>query len=206
MQLERWRLGRRPWRRLAVVSLGLALMLGAAACGGNSDGAKVATLGGAGGRAGDGNAAGTKTKDPQQAALDVARCMRQHGVDMPDPKVDAQGRVQIQIGPGGGGNRPPDPKKLQAAQQACGNLLGDGGDGPGQMDPKARDAMVAYARCMRQQGIDMPDPTDDGLVLKKDGGQAAGSDPETPAFKQADRACRHHLANVAVQGEIGGQP
>jgi hypothetical protein len=132
--------------------------------------------------------------------------MRQHGVDMPDPKVDAQGRVQIQIGPGGGGHRPPDPKKLQAAQQACDNLLGDGGDGPGQMDPKARDAMVAYARCMRQQGVDMPDPTGDGLVLKKDGGQAAGSDPETPEFKQADRACKHHLANVAVQGEIGGQP
>ena len=107
MQLERWRLGRRPWRRLAVVGLGLALTLGAAACGGSSDGGKVATLGGPGDRAADGNAAGTKKKDPQQAALDFARCMRQHGVDMPDPKVDAQGRVQIQIGPGSGGNRPP---------------------------------------------------------------------------------------------------
>jgi hypothetical protein len=206
MQLERLRLGRRPGRRLAVVGLGLALMLGPAACGRSSDGAKVATLGGAGGRAGNGNAAGSQKKDPQQAALDFARCMRQHGLDMPDPKVDAQGRVQIQIGPGGGGNRPPDPKKLQAAQQACGNLLSDGGEGPGQMDPKARDAMVAYAKCMRQQGIDMPDPTGDGLVLKKDGGQAAGSDPETPAFKQADRACKHHLVGVTVQGEIGGQP
>ncbi|HEV3494973.1 MAG TPA: hypothetical protein VHA34_01340, partial [Actinomycetes bacterium] len=152
----------------------MALTLGAAACGGSSDGSKVATLGGAGGRTGNGNAAGSQKKDPQQAALDFARCMRQHGVDMPDPKVDAQGRVQIQIGPGGGRNRPPDPKKMQAAQQACGNLLGDGGEGPGQIDPKARDAMVAYARCMRQQGINMPDPTGDGLVLKKDGGQAAG--------------------------------
>ncbi|HEV3463758.1 MAG TPA: hypothetical protein VG846_07230, partial [Actinomycetota bacterium] len=88
-------------------------------------------------------------------------------VDMPDPEVDDQGRVKVRVGAAGDGGRRPDPRKLDAAQKACGSLLG-GGDGPGQIDPAERDAMVDFARCMREHGIDMPDPTGDGLVMRKD--------------------------------------
>jgi hypothetical protein len=187
-----------PW--LALLGLGLALALGA--CGGTPDGDRVASLSGAGATSttnGTGKAAADK--DPQQAALDFARCMRQHGIEMPDPEVDDRGRVKMRIGAGASGSRP-DPKKLEAAQQACGNLLG-GGDGDRQIDPAERDAMVAFARCMRQHGIDMPDPTGDGLVMRRDGER--GPDPESEEFQAAERACDHHLSNLRRPGaESGG--
>jgi hypothetical protein len=190
---------RRPQGRPALAALGLGLALALAACGGPPEGDRVATLSGGGGAttttSGGGEGAG---KDPQQAALDFARCMRQHGIDMPDPEVDDQGRVRMRIG---AGDRP-DPRKLEAAQKACGNLMG-GGDGDRQIDPAARDAMVAFARCMREHGIDMPDPTGDGLLLRRDG--EGGPDPSSAEFQEAEKACDHHLANLGrPQRESGG--
>jgi hypothetical protein len=172
---------------VTMVALGLAL----AACGGSPDGDRVASLSGAGATGTTNAPANGATRDPEQAALAFARCMRAHGVDMADPKVDDQGRTQIRIG---GGGAKPDPRKLEAAQKACGTPFG--GDGPGKLDPRARDAVVDYARCMREHGIDMPDPTGDGgLVIRKRAGQGKGDgpDPESAAFQAADRACAHHL-------------
>jgi hypothetical protein len=179
----------RPWP-LAVLGLGLVLAL--AACGGSPDGDRVASLSGGGATRTTNGAAKTAAKDPQQAALDFAKCMREHGIDMPDPQVDEQGRVRVRVGGPGGGARP-DPKKLDEAQKACGHLMG-GGDGPGQIDPEERDAMVAFARCMREHDIDMPDPTGDGLVIRRDGD--GGPDPSSEQFQEAEKACDHHLATL----------
>jgi hypothetical protein len=201
MQLRRRR--SRPRSVLVVLGLGLALGLGAAACGGSPDGNGVATLGGDGGgnrqQTGGGTANGSASKDPQEAALEFARCMREHGVDMPDPEVDSQGRMRITVGGPGGKGGAPDPSKLEAAQQACGHLMRGGGEGPGRLDPKAQDAMLAFARCMREHGIDMPDPTGDGLIFNSRRGQ--GPDPRSAKFKEAERACDHHLADLRGGGE-----
>jgi hypothetical protein len=192
---------RDPRATVAALGLGLALVL--AACGGSPDGDRVASLSGGGATGTTGGSAKEAAKDPQQAALDFARCMRQHGIDMPDPQVDDQGRIRVRVGPGGpGGGSRPDPKKLEAAQQACGGLLG-GGDGDRQLDPADRDAMVAFARCMREHGIDMPDPTGDGLLLRRDGDD--GPDPESAEFQKAEKACDHHLADLRRgRREAGG--
>jgi hypothetical protein len=190
---------RDPRATLAALGLGLALVL--AACGGSPDGDRVASLSGDGATATTGGAAKDAAKDPQQAALDFARCMRQHGIDMPDPEVDDQGRIRVRVGRDGPGGARPDPGKLEAAQKACGRLLG-GGDGDRQLDPAERDAMVAFARCMRQHGIDMPDPTGDGLVLRRDGDD--GPDPESAEFQEAEKACNHHLADLRRSREAGG--
>jgi hypothetical protein len=183
----------RPRPVLVVLGLALALALGAAACGGSPDGDGVATLGGDGANDQQ-TGSGSAKKDPQEAALEFARCMREHGVDMPDPEVDSQGRIRVTVGNPGSKGNPPDPKKLEAAQQACGNLLGGGGEAPGELDPKAQDAMLAFARCMREHGIDMPDPTGNGLVFNSKRGQ--GPDPRSSRFKEAERACDHHLADL----------
>jgi hypothetical protein len=183
----------RPRPVLVVLGLALALALGAAACGGSPDGDGVATLGGDGANDQQ-TGSGSAKKDPQEAALEFAKCMREHGVDMPDPEVDSQGRIRVTVGNPGSKGNPPDPKKLEAAQQACGNLLGGGGEGPGKLDPKAQDAMLAFARCMREHGIDMPDPTGNGLVFNSKRGQ--GPDPRSSRFKEAERACDHHLADL----------
>jgi hypothetical protein len=190
-----------PRPTVAALGLGLAMVL--AACGGSSGGSRVASLSGAGVTTTTG---ATAAKDPQQRALDFAKCMRAHGVDMPDPEVDDQGRIKMRIGSDKAGERP-DPKKLEAAQKACGSLMG-GGDGDRQIDPAERDAMVAFAKCMREHGIDMPDPTDGGLTVRrdKDGG---GPDPDSEEFKAAEQACDHLLGNLRSgksSGGTGGQP
>jgi hypothetical protein len=193
---------RKPRFTLAVLGLGLALAL--TACGGgSSDGDGVASLSGENPTGTTTGSAKTPSNDPQQAALDFARCMREHGIDMPDPEVDDQGRIRVRVRPGGaGGGSRPDPAKLEAAQEACGGLLG-GGDGDRQLDPAARDAMVAFARCMREHGIDMPDPTGDGLRVRRDGD--GGPDPESAEFQEAEKACNHHLADLRRPGrEAGG--
>jgi hypothetical protein len=57
---------------------------------------------------------------------------------------------------------------------------------------------------MREHGIDMPDPTGDGLLMRRDAG---GPDPESEEFQQAEKACEQHLAGLRKpQGESGGQP
>jgi hypothetical protein len=189
--------------RLAVAVLGLGLALALAACGGSPEGDRVASLSGDNATGTTVGAARTPSKDPQQAALDFARCMREHGIDMPDPEVDEQGRIRVRIGADGpGGGARPDPKKLEAAQQACGSLMG-GGDGDRQLDPAERDAMVAFAECMREHGIDMPDPTGEGLMLRRDGKD--GPDPGSEKFQEAEQACDHHLANLGRgRRESGG--
>jgi hypothetical protein len=190
MRLEqRW-----GWRRLAtVLAVGLVLVLGAAGCGRSSDGGnEVASLGGERQGGGDGAAAnGAADKDPQEAALEYARCMREHGIDMPDPKVDEDGRLEMRIGSSG---RKPDPKKLEEAEKACGHLLRAGGEkGRGRLDPEAEEAMLKFARCMREHGIDMPDPGEGGLVVRNEPGKGSGPDPESSKFRQAEEACKHLL-------------
>jgi hypothetical protein len=62
----------------------------------------------------------------KERALEFARCMREHGVDMPDPTFDSNGGVKIQAGPGRGLDR--DDEDFQAAQEACGDLMGKPGE------------------------------------------------------------------------------
>jgi hypothetical protein len=187
-------------RMRLVPGLLLALALALAACGGGDDGNDgndgVASLGG--------SDQATSTTSPggsgdfKQRALAYARCMRQHGVNMPDPKFDAQGRMAQQNPPGVG---PGDPK-YDAAQQACKQYLPDGGE-PEKVDPQVQQQMLAYARCMRQHGINMPDPKP-GEGISVDGD--AGVNPNAPKFKAADQACQQYQpkGNRQTQSSSGG--
>jgi hypothetical protein len=60
----------------------------------------------------------------KERALENARCMREHGIDVPDPTFSADGGAQMRI-PRGSGIDPEDPE-FQAAQKACGDVMGDG--------------------------------------------------------------------------------
>jgi hypothetical protein len=158
----------------------LVLALAVAACGGgggNSDG--VASLGG-----NDKPTATTRpggSGDVKQRALAYARCMRQQGIDMPDPKFDAQGRMAQQLPPGVG----PDDPKFKAADQACKQYAPNGGE-PAKLDPQQQQQLLAHARCMRRHGINLPDPKPDGRV------DAPGIDPGDPKFKAAEQACQQY--------------
>ena len=135
----------------------------------------------------------------QEGALAFARCMREQGVDFPDPQVGENGVVRVGPGPGKGGPDPRDPK-MRAATEECREHLDVGGEAP-ELTAEERDAFVAYARCMREEGVDMPDPNPQGGLTFRVGDPKA-PDPESPRFRKADEACRHHLADLPRPGEV----
>jgi hypothetical protein len=61
----------------------------------------------------------------KEQMLAFAQCMRDHGIDMPDPTFDADGRVKIDAGPGGVAELR-DADAFNEAADAC----NQGGDGP----------------------------------------------------------------------------
>jgi hypothetical protein len=55
-----------------------------------------------------------------------------------------------------------------------------------------RDAAVKYSQCMRENGVkNFPDPQPDGGLLIK-AGPGTGIDPQSPAFKAAQEACKKY--------------
>ena len=104
----------RRWPHLAALVGALALAVGVAACaGGGNTTSGVASLNGAGKPTATTGPGGSS--DPRQAAPNFARCMRQHGIDLPDPQITADG---IDHEPPTGVAR--DDPRLRAAGRACG--------------------------------------------------------------------------------------
>jgi hypothetical protein len=169
-----------------LLGLLLALALAVAAFSGGGDKTSgVASLGGA--DQPTTNAGGSKAgggQDDQQAALDWARCMRQHGVDLPDPQFSGDDIAQ----------QLPDravrnSAKFKAAEQACKQYLSNGAQAP--PSAQERQQALAFARCMRQHGITtMPDPqiTANGI----DQGLPRRMDADDPRLKAAERACHQY--------------
>ncbi|HEX8083175.1 MAG TPA: hypothetical protein VF529_02730 [Solirubrobacteraceae bacterium] len=176
-------------RALISISAAGAAALALAACGG--------------GDGGGGDTPASPRERAQESALEFARCMREQGVDFPDPQVGENGLVMIGPGPGKG-PRPDDPK-LRRATEACEEHLDAGGEAPDDaVLAKHRDAFVAYARCMREEGVNVPDPgAEGGLVFKV--GDPDAPDPRSPAYRRADEVCHKHLAAVDAELEQDGQ-
>jgi hypothetical protein len=86
------------------------------ACGATADDGGVAT-------ARDGKATPTASAsssapaDQRETALKFAQCMRQHGIDMPDPSAD--GRIDVNVPPG-----TPE-QKVKEAHEACKEFSAD---------------------------------------------------------------------------------
>jgi hypothetical protein len=185
--------------RWFVVPVVLAGLL--AACGQDPDDDGVASLGdGASGSA----ASASPSVDPEEALQAFAECMREHGLeDFPDPTIDENGGIEISAGDPGDFGR----AELDAAMQACEHLLPEGagpgdGEGPSAEEQAAmEDALLAYAQCMRDHGIDMPDPEFSGGGVIQQGGDF---DPNDPEFEEADDACRHFLGDAGIN--IGEAP
>jgi hypothetical protein len=106
--------------------------------------------------------------------------MRDNGIDMPDP--DPGGR------PGGLGKVDRADPDYERAVDACREFLPGGGD-LSKLDPAQLDRLREFTRCMRDNGIDTPDPDPDG---GKPGGLAA-IDRGSPAFQAALEACQDKL-------------
>jgi hypothetical protein len=172
----------RPVRILLVVGvLALALALAVAACGGGKTNG-VASLAGATQTTSGGNAGGSQ--DERQAALNWARCMRQHGIDLPDPQFSGDNITQ-RLPTRAEQNSP----KFKAAEQACQKYLPNGGQ-PIPPTAQERQQALAFARCMRQHGINLPDPkfTASGI----DQPLPARMRPDDARLRAAEQACHRY--------------
>ncbi|MEU0788850.1 hypothetical protein ABZ342_02210 [Amycolatopsis sp. NPDC005961] len=164
--------------RIVVAALGAALLLGGCGAKGD-DGDKVASIS-TPPKSGGPTAADTSGKSDEDKMRDFAKCMREHGVDMPDPKPAGDGGgMAITLGGDGA-----DASKIEAAQKACKSLMPNGGE---MKPPSAEelDKMRKDAKCMREHGIDMPDPDPSGKGMTRAGG--LGDDPKK--FEAAAKAC-----------------
>jgi hypothetical protein len=168
-----------PLRRVvgAVALVGLLALT--AACGG--DGEAGTDLPDAGGGSASPSASTAAPVDPEDAMLEFAACMREHGVDMPDPGPD--GRVMIEGG---------DPATMEAAEEACRELREAAmpEDGMPQLDEEQKQAFLDVAQCMRDKGYDFEDPQFDGGGIRQRVDPGAGIDPEDPTFATDIDACR----------------
>jgi hypothetical protein len=125
-----------------------------------------------------------------QMALKWAQCMRQHGVNVPDPE---NGRITVQSTPGAGGQSQFDPnsQQFQDAQNACQKYAPNGGTNSGPPSQQMIDQATKYSQCMREHGITgFPDPQVQGNGLRVDATPGA-FDPNSDQFKQAQKACEH---------------
>ena len=191
---------------LAWAAVLVALSLSLVACSGGGAGPDgVASLVDA--SASPSAAAPEESLDPEAAMLAFAQCMRDNGIDMPDPEVNGEGGVTFGFAarPGAGTD---DMDKLEAAHAACEKYLPKGGpDGrPMEIDPEMEQAMLDFARCMRELGIDFPDPEfGNGFVKIGPGGEGPNFDPSSDEFQSAQEACGELLPGDGKPGfSVGG--
>jgi hypothetical protein len=145
---------------------------------------------------GGATAAESAKEKMQEFALKQAECMRRHGVDVPDPKPNRGLVISSEMG---------NPEQVDRAMRACEKEVGKP-PAPPQMSAEDqrefRDRALKHARCMREHGIDFPDPTfgPNGTVKVEIGPGAA---PGDPAVKAAEKAC---LKLLGRGGTIGMGP
>ncbi|WP_059005809.1 hypothetical protein [Streptomyces specialis] len=175
----------RTLRRLLPLVLLTLLPLGACGgsdgsgdSGGSGNGDGVASVDGDG----DGGAAEAAEADPVEEAQLFAECLRENGVDVPDPDPET-GEIDFQAAVGNG-----DRDALMVAFEACRDLAPDQ-----LMEERAEPtdeqfaAMEEFAVCMRENGVDLPDP-EPGV-----GFQPGAVDPSVPGWDEALASCEEHL-------------
>ncbi|MEM9466618.1 MAG: hypothetical protein AAGA90_14695 [Actinomycetota bacterium] len=128
----------------------------------------------------------------EDLALAFAECMRDEGVDFPDPTVAADGSVSL-IPPGGAaalGFDPDDPA-VSDAGDVCGPLLEGASFLPTGDDDltELEDNLLAFAECLRDQGIDVDDPSL-GNGFSPDAIFGGSFDPNDPANADAIAECQ----------------
>jgi hypothetical protein len=138
--------------------------------------------------------------DRGDPVLAFFQCLRDNGLDVADPapgEPAAGLRGQVDM----------DDPAVTAVIDECrtahfADTEGRITIGGGNMGDNLADtaALIDFVDCMRDHGIDMPDPGPDGRI-----GLPEGHDPESPQFQAAVRECAQHLGGGGILiGEPGG--
>jgi hypothetical protein len=172
----------------------------ASGCGGSDSSGQqgVADIDTGGSVSGAGSSGGTgETKDRKEVAYEWAKCMRKEGVPVADP--GANGMLTITPGTS---RAQVDADDFDAAREKCGDPAELG------MLPEPTEAeskqmqvgLLAFAKCMRERGIEIPDPEFSegrGSVKLPDG------DLNSPEFRAAQKACGKHMSLPTTGGAAG---
>lgn len=193
-------------RPTAVIIAALAII--AAACGGEgaeTDG--VASLEGASPAASA--PVTTQSPDVEEALFAFTDCMRENGIAMSDPSMGPDGNL-----------RPGRPvleegqqqdevfrRAFEVAQEECASYLETITLGfEGFDDTEFQDSMLAFAECLRGEGIDVADPDfSQGAIQRGPAIFGDDFDPTDPDTLAAIEVCQDELPG-AFTGEPGGAP
>lgn len=119
--------------------------------------------------------------DPTEWQLAYAKCMRSEGIDMADPNPDGSMTSTVTV----------DQDDYSAASKTCIGKIGEAPTPPGQKKQSKQEMLaqhLAIAKCFREHGVDMEDPTEDHI-------SAIPSDAPSDVIK----ACLGEAAQGATQ-------
>lgn len=129
----------------------------------------------------------TEAVDPEEAFQEYSQCMREQGIEMPDI---GSGGGAIEIDEGGF-------EAMEEASAICDPILEDA-FGEFELSPEQEaemmDQELALAQCMRDAGIDWPDPSGDGNAMIE-----LGADIDPEALNEAMDTCMKDAF-----GDLGG--
>ena len=152
----------------------------------------------------DADATGTPPEQTdEELALEFTQCMRDEGVDLPDPTVNADGSIEL-FQPGAIGNIDPDDPAVANAAEVCGDIIAGASflPGAGLDQSEIEDRLLGFAQCLRDLGFDVDDPDLSGGFA---GGPARifgdNFDPTDPANADAVGECQ---AAFGAGGPLGG--
>jgi len=182
-----------------LVAAALIILLGTtAACGDSGKGNDNALPDAAGASTSASTSADDEEElDPEDAMLKFAQCMRDQGVDVPDPtdggiRVNGEGLSQEQ---------------MESAQAACQKWMdmAEPDDGGQEMSEEEKQSFLDMAACMRERGYNFPDPTFDGgrVTQKIEKGEGDLPGPDDPAFEKDQEECSAE-AGLEPPGEADG--
>jgi hypothetical protein len=153
---------------LALVVLAVAL----SACGGDDDADETEDGG-----------PGISQSEVQEAGVKYARCMREHGLDVPDPQGGAGGLRGMLVD-----DDQRDRPGFREAEQDCRkHLEGLVSQISDEQRQELEQGRLKFARCMRDEGFDVPDPQPGAGGGE---GPLGGLDPEDPRVQKAMDKCQ----------------
>jgi len=183
------------------VALLLLASLGLAACGGSSSSSSTT----ASAAATSSNGATGRGAGRFQA---LRECLQKNGITLPKRTPGQRPRGGTGGGGflGGGAGGPQLPKGVSRAQyEAAVKKCGGGafaGAGGRISSPATKQALAKFATCMRENGVNVPEPNTSG------GGpifNSKGLDTSSPQFKAAEAKCQSDLQGAFQRGR-GGRP
>jgi hypothetical protein len=184
---------RTAWLVMGILAVVLGLI---GACGRHGSNSGIPTAGD-GGRA-RGNSSMAPPGDNQEQSLKWTQCMRDHGVNLPDPDSNSGGGIS------GQSRKPevpaPEDPKMKAAIEACRSLMPNGG-APPNVDPAQLEQIRQWAQCMRDHGADVPDPDPNGGGgFSSQSPQAGQATPHPTKMKGAIDACKDKVPDMPIRG------